>query len=98
MLLYSDPYISLHHHPLLAHVRLVRSELQYGSVSRVASSMRDCAKTLAGIDASRLGILLDWRVAPLSTDPVLLKHVVQQIDRFAATFARRALLLSTRWG
>jgi hypothetical protein len=60
--------------------------------------MRACAQTLGGIDVTRLGILMDWRLAPLSTDPVLLKHVVQQIDLFAASFARRALLLATAVG
>ena len=98
MLLYSDPYVSLHHHPQQMHVRLVRSEKQFASVSRVANSMRDCSKKLAGIDVSRIGLLMDWRLAPLSTDPVMLKHVVQHIDQFAAGFARRALLLATQVG
>ncbi|MET0594899.1 MAG: hypothetical protein ABW133_19525 [Polyangiaceae bacterium] len=98
MLLYSDPYISLHHYPQQTHVRLVRSEKQFESVSRVASSLRDGSKKLEGIDVARLGLLMDWRLAPLSTDPVMLKHVVQHIDRFAARFARRALLLATQVG
>jgi hypothetical protein len=98
MLLHSDSYLALHHHPQLSHVRLIRSDQQFGSVSRVASSLRACAKALAGIDVSRLGLLMDWRLAPISTDPVLLKHVVTQSDRFAATFARRALLLATPIG
>lgn len=98
MLLYSDLYLSLHHLPQQRHVRLVRTAKQFSSVSRVANSLRDAAKTLAGIDVARLGLLMDWRLAPLSTDPVLLKHVVQHIDQFAANFARRALLLSTPVG
>lgn len=60
--------------------------------------MRECAKALSDIDVSRLGLLLDWRLAPLTTDPVMLKHVVQQNDVFAKDFARRALLMATPVG
>ena len=60
--------------------------------------MRECTKALRDIDVSQLGLLLDWRQAPLTTDPVLLKHVVQQTDTFAAAFARRALLVATPIG
>jgi hypothetical protein len=98
ILLYSDAYLSLQHHPEAAHVRLVRSGEHFGSVSRVSVSMRACAKALEKIDASELGLLLDWRLSPLTTDAVLLKHVVQQSDLFAAAFPRRALLVATPVG
>ena len=96
--LYEDEYLSLRHHPELRYVLLLRSEQQFGSVHRVASSMRACAKALRDIKVARLGLLLDWRLAPLSTDAVMLKHVVQQIDTFAKDFARRALLMATPVG
>jgi hypothetical protein len=98
ILLYSDAYLSLQHHPEAAHVRLVRSDEHFGSVSRVSVSMRACAKALEKVEVSELGILLDWRLSPLTTDPVLLKHVVHQSDLFAAAFPRRALLLATPVG
>jgi hypothetical protein len=98
LLLYRDAYLSLRHHREQAHVRATRTALQFGSVHRVASSLRACAKALGDLPVSRLGLLLDWRLAPLTTDPVLLKHVVQQTDIFAAAFARRALLIATPVG
>jgi hypothetical protein len=98
LFLYRDAYLSLRHHRDAAHVRVTRSELQFGSVNRVASSLRECSKALRDLDVSRLGLLLDWRLAPLTTNPVLLKHVVQQTDTFAAAFARRALLVATPIG
>ena len=98
VLLYSDAYLSLQHHPEASHVRLIRSGKPFASVSRVSASMRACAKALDEIDVSELGILLDWRLSPLTTDPVLLKHVVHQSDAFAAAFLRRALLLATPVG
>jgi hypothetical protein len=98
MLLHNDAYLALHYYRELAHVRVVRTDEQFGSIHRVASSLRACAKALAAIDVSRLGLLLDWRRAPLTTDPTLLKHVVQQTDVFAVAFARRALLVATPVG
>ena len=96
--LYRDAYLSLRHHCDEARARVTRSERQFGSVHRVASSLRECSKALRDLDVSRLGLLLDWRLAPLTTDPVLLKHVVQHTDTFAAAFARRALLVATPIG
>jgi hypothetical protein len=96
--LHQDPYLSLRHHPQLKYVLLVRSDLQFKSVHRVASSLRECAKVLGDMEVSQMGLLLDWRLAPLTTDPVLLKHVVQHTDAFARDFARRALLIATPVG
>jgi hypothetical protein len=96
--LHDDPYLSLRRHTDLKYVLLVRSDRQFGSVHRVATSLRECAKALGDIKVARLGLLLDWRLAPLTTDPVLLKHVVQQTDVFAKGFARRALLIATPVG
>jgi len=96
--LHQDAYLSLGRHPDLTYVLLVRSGEQFGSVHRVASSLRLCAKALGEIPVSRMGLLLDWRLAPLTTDPVLLKHVVQQTDVFARDFARRALIVATPVG
>ena len=96
--LHSDEYLQLHHYPDLGYVRLVRTGEPFGSISRVGASLRECANALSHLNVTRLGLLLDWRLAPLSTDPILLKHVVQQSDVFAAMFPRRALLMATPIG
>jgi len=98
LVLHEDVYLSMRRHLDLKYVLLVRSAKQFGSVHRVASSMRACAQSLGDLDISRLGLLLDWRLAPLITDPVMLKHVVSHTDFFAKDFARRALLMATPIG
>jgi hypothetical protein len=96
--LHQDPSLSMQRHPDASYVLVVRSAKQFGSVHRVATSLRACAKAIGDLDTSRMGLLLDWRLAPLTTDPVLLKHVVQHTDTFAKAFARRALLVATPVG
>ena len=98
MRLHSDAYLSLQFYPELSHARLIRTAQQFGSVHKVAGSLRACATALKDREVSTMGLLLDWRLAPLTTDPVLLKNVVQRIDVFAAAFARRALLVATPVG
>jgi hypothetical protein len=96
--LHSDEYLELRHFPDLGYVRLVRTDQAFGSISRVAGSLRECGNALSHLNIAKLGILLDWRLAPISTDPILLKHVVQQTDVFVAMFRRRALLMATPVG
>lgn len=96
--LYRGPHFTLDYQRASRYVRLVRSAEPLASAQEAAAALKLCGRALRGIDLVHLGILLDWRLAPLSTDPALHSAVVTNTDAFAAHFARKALLLATPVG
>jgi hypothetical protein len=64
----------------------------------VAAAISTCCPALKVIDGAHYGILFDWRLGPISTDPSLHKVLVEQIDALAEPFARKAILLGTAVG
>lgn len=80
------------------YVRLVRTVLAFERPEEAAAALAQCELALQGVPIERMGILLDWRRGPLSTDSHLHQAIVEHTDRFAMHFARRALLIDTPVG
>jgi hypothetical protein len=88
-------YLSVQHFRASAYVRVIRNEAPFKSVVEVCTAIGACRPALKGVDAAHYGILFDWRLGPISTDPSLHKALVEQIDALAEPFARKAILLGT---
>jgi hypothetical protein len=80
------------------YVRLVRTTLAFTHPDEAAVALKQCQLALQGVAVAEFGILLDWRLGPLSTDPQLHQAIVEHTDNFAMHFARRALLIVTPVG
>lgn len=91
-------YFVMESNPASGYVRLARTALAFSTPNDAAGALKQCDEKLRGIEVERLGILLDWRLAPLSTDAQLHRAIVEHTDRFALRFLRRALLVVTPVG
>jgi len=80
------------------YVRLVRSAVPFKSPEEAGDALKECDVAIRDIDPSNLGILMDWRLGPFSTDPRLHQFVVENADAFASRFVRRAVLVVTPVG
>ena len=80
------------------YVRLVRSSVPFSSPDEAAEALQECELAIRDIDRANLGILLDWRLGPLSSDPKLHQFVIEHTDAFASRFVRRAVLVVTPVG
>ena len=96
--LYRGPHFVLQLFQASGYVRLVRTSEPFASVAKAIEGLRDCHKSLEGLRLSELGILLDWRAGPMSTDAKLHQSVVTHTDAFASEFRRKAVLVSTPVG
>ena len=96
--LHQGAHFTLQHHAASGYVRLIRSALPFDSPDDAVRALHECAAALAGFDVDRMGILLDWRLGPFSTDPRLHREVVAHTDAFACRFRRRAVLVTTPVG
>jgi hypothetical protein len=91
-------HLSVQHFRASAYLRVIRSEAPFKSVVEVGAAIGACRPALKGVAGAHYGILFDWRLGPISTDPNLLKALAEQIDALAEPFARKAILLSTPVG
>ena len=95
---YRSAHIVVQHHRASAHVRVIRSGVQFESVPQVVKTYAACRRAVAVIDPARHGILFDVRQGPLSTDAQLHRALVEQVDLVASDFARSAILVQTSVG
>jgi hypothetical protein len=91
--IHQSKHFVVQHFRASAHVRVVRSDVPFGSVSEAVARLDDCRLAVLSIDCTNYGILFDWRSAPLSTDPQLHKALVERVDELASPFPRRAFLV-----
>jgi hypothetical protein len=69
-------------------VRIARTSAKFSSIEQAATCLKACDVAFSELNISKLSLLLDWRLAPLSTDPHLHRFLVRSTDVFAARFAR----------
>jgi hypothetical protein len=81
----------LEHYVDPAFIRLGRTTQALPDHAQVVQSLEACSVAFGARAPEQLGILVDWRLAPLS--PEAEDHVIQEVEKFAAPFARKALLL-----
>ena len=86
------------HHVASGYVAVVRTTAAFTGYDDAVQALAQCDRALRSLDTDRLGILLDWRLAPLSTDSRLHAIIVSGADAFIGRFARRALLVSSPVG
>jgi hypothetical protein len=96
--LHRSPHFTIEYWQASRYVRLVRSSLPFSSPDEAAAALKECELAIRDIDPSHLGILLDWRLGPLSSDPRLHQFVIESTDAFARPFVRRAVLVVTPVG
>ena len=80
------------------YVRIARTSAKFSSIEQAATCLKACDVAFSELNISKLSLLLDWRLAPLSTDPHLHRFLVRSTDVFAARFARSAVLVATPLG
>jgi hypothetical protein len=91
-------HFSVEHNVASGYIRIARSTAAFSTPEEAAAAIRLCDSSLAGLDLAALGLLLDWRLAPLSTDARLHQALVEATDAIAVRFARRAVLVETPVG
>jgi hypothetical protein len=96
--LHRGSFFLIQHFQASAYVRINRTALQFKAAIQAIHAIADCRKALEGFDLAGYGVLFDWRLPPMSTDPVVHQTIVQHVDAFAAPFARRAILVRTPVG
>jgi hypothetical protein len=96
--LFRNAYYALEHYVASGYVCLVRSNRPFTHSEQAAASLAACDKALATLDVAKLGLLLDVRLAPLSTDARLHQLLVENTNTFARRFVRIAVLLNTQVG
>jgi hypothetical protein len=96
--LHRSPHFTIEYRQASRYLRLVRSAVPFSSPEEAGEALKECELAIRDIDPSNLGILLDWRLGPFSSDPRLHQFVVESTDAFAARFRRRAVLVLTPVG
>jgi hypothetical protein len=81
----------LEHYLSAGFIRLARTAQPLPKPSQVVDTFDLCRAALAGCEPAKLGIMVDWRLVTLA--PEAEGNVVDEVQKFGATFARRALLL-----
>jgi hypothetical protein len=75
-------------------VRFIRSAAPFGDARSAQAELDTWLPALAGITPRELGVLLDFRLTPMTSDPDILRAVVAQVDAVGFRFPRRAILLA----
>jgi hypothetical protein len=96
--IHRNPHFTLIHHVASNYVAVVRTAAAFDTHEDVVRSLEQCERALRPLAAATSGILLDWRLGPLSTDPRVHELLVRGSDPFIRRFARKALLVLTPVG
>lgn len=76
-------------------VKISRTSTPFGDAASARHEVAAWSFAIVSLDTSRLGLLLDWRLTPMTSDPEILRAVVSGGDALARRFARHALLLAS---
>lgn len=96
--LFKSDYAMVEHAVASRLVRIVRSGKQFDSAVVAKFEVAKWTACLDRLEPSELGFLLDWRLAPLATDPDVLREVVSGTNAVGIRFARHALLMASPLG
>jgi hypothetical protein len=96
--LFKSEFATLEHGVASRIVRVVRSNKQFDSAAFARAEVARWSACLESLDFSELGLLLDWRLVPLATDPDVLKEVVSGTTKFGRRFAKHAVLFVSPLG
>jgi hypothetical protein len=96
--LFKSDYAMVEHAVASRLVRVVRSSKQFDGSFMAKSEVAKWNAAVDRLEVSELGFLLDWRLAPLATDPEVLREVVSGTNAIGLRFARHAVLMTTPLG
>ena len=96
--LFKSDYATLEHAMASRLVRVIRSNKQFEDAVAAKNEVARWNTVLGRLEVSELGLLLDWRLVPLTTDPDVLREVVAGTDSIGCRFARHAVLMTTPLG
>jgi hypothetical protein len=96
--LFKSAYATLEHRVASRLVRVARSVQPFASAITAREEVARWADSVSELAVSELGFMLDWRLAPLTTDPEVLRIVVSGTNALGARFARHALLMVSALG
>jgi|RhiMethySRZTD1v2_1073278.scaffolds.fasta_scaffold02885_16 hypothetical protein len=91
--IHRSEHFTIQHYQASGYVRLVRSAIVFASLEHANDALKACGEALERLDASQLGLLLDWRLGPFSIDARLHQLVIETTDAFAVRFVRCAVLI-----
>lgn len=94
-----SPYVVIEHRVASRLVCVTRTDLEFAAAAEARSEVATWAAVVLGLPTSaELGLLLDWRRAPLTTDKDVLREVVRGTNELGLRFARFAVLLESVLG
>jgi hypothetical protein len=96
--LWKSEYMTAEHRVASRIVCFVRSAQPFPSPETVQQEVTEWQRSLGELPLSELGVLLDWRLVPLETNPDILRELVLRTDALARQFARQALLMESSLG
>lgn len=96
--LFKSDYATLEHAMASRLVRVIRSARQFEDAVTAKAEVSRWTTNLDRLEVSELGLLLDWRLVPLTTDPDVLREVVSGTDAIGRRFARHAVVIVTPLG
>lgn len=89
-----DSHFVLERYAAPAFVRLARTAQPLTGKAQSERSLLACRSALGELDPATFGILIDWRLSPLSAaSDALEAAAMREAEAFAAQFARAAVLL-----
>jgi hypothetical protein len=96
--LFKSDYALVEHALASRLVRVVRTSKTFDSAPYAKSEVGRWGSSVENLEYAELGFLLDWRLAPLTTDPEVLRVVVTGTDAIGRRFARHAVLMTSTVG
>jgi hypothetical protein len=96
--LFKSDYAIVEHAMASRLVRVIRTNKQFDAGVVARSEVARWGASVDGLELSELGFLLDWRLAPLTTDPDVLREVVSGTNRIGLRFKRHAVLMTSALG
>lgn len=97
-ILFRSAYATVEHRIASRMVRLARSADPFPDAGSARREVARWATCIEPLDVAALGLLLDWRLAPLTIDPELLGAVVSGTNVIGLRFARHAVLMVSPLG
>lgn len=90
----TSPFASVELLDKVGVVKVSRTSTPFGDAAAARHEVSAWTLAIAPLDTRALGLLLDWRLTPMTSDPDVLRAIVEGGDALARTFAKHALLFA----
>jgi hypothetical protein len=96
-ILLRSAYVLIEHRVASRLLYVTRSSQEFPDAEAAREEVAQWRKVLSA-QSTEVGLLLDWRSAPLTTDGRILREVVRGTDEIGRCFTRQAVLLKSVLG